>query len=85
MAAERPVLASFDEDSALARLIDEVGCGVNAKADDIDSLKAAIIKLYENREENAKIGALGRAYLKEYLDKDKCVGLYVETIKNSLK
>ena len=85
MAAERPVLASFDEDSALARLIDEVGCGVNAKADDVDELKAAIIKLYENREENAKIGALGRAYLKEYLDKDKCVGMYVETIKNSLK
>jgi glycosyltransferase involved in cell wall biosynthesis len=85
MAAERPVLASFDDGSALSDLIREVGCGVNAKADDIDELKAAIVKLYNERENNAKMGALGRAYLKEYLDKDKCVGMYVDTIKNSVK
>ncbi len=85
MAAARPVLASFDEGSALSNLVKEVGCGVNAKADDIDDLKAAIVKLYENRENNSEMGALGRAYLKEYLDKDKCVGMYVDTIKNSLK
>ncbi|MBE6576885.1 MAG: glycosyltransferase family 4 protein [Ruminococcaceae bacterium] len=85
MAAARPVLASFDEGSALSNLIAEVGCGVTAKADDIDELKAAIVKLYENRDNNSAMGALGRAYLKEYLDKDKCVGMYVETIKNSVK
>lgn len=82
MAAARPVIASFDDGSALSNLIDEVGCGVTANADDIEKFKSAVIKLYENKESNAAIGALGRAYLKEYLDKDKCVGTYVKTIKS---
>jgi glycosyltransferase involved in cell wall biosynthesis len=85
MAAARPVLASFDDGSALSELIAEVGCGVNASADDLEQLKAAVVKLYNERENNAAMGALGRAYLKENLDKDKCVGMYVETIKDSLK
>ncbi len=85
MAAARPVLASFDDGSALSNLINEVGCGVTASADDLEQLKAAIVTLYNERENNEKMGALGRAYLREYLDKDKCVGMYVETIKNSVK
>ena len=82
MAAARPVLASFDDGSALSNLIDEVGCGVTANAGDLSELKAAITKLYDNKANNASMGALGRAYLKEYLDKDQCVGMYVETIKS---
>lgn len=81
MAAARPVLASFDDGSALSNLINKVGCGVTANAGDADQFKAAILKAYNNRESNAVIGALGRAYLKEYLDKDTCVGMYVETVK----
>ena len=82
MSAERPVLASFDDGSALSNLINEVGCGVTANAGDAEQFKAAILKVYNNRESNTAIGALGRAYLKEYLDKDTCVGMYVETIKS---
>ena len=83
MAAARPVICSFDDDSALSKLIREAGCGVTAQAEEgTEAFKKAIYELYNNKEKNAEIGALGRKYLTEYLDKDKCVGMYVETIKN---
>lgn len=85
MAAERPVLACFDTDSALTHLIDEVGCGVTAAADDKEAFKSALTSLYENRESLGEMGARGRVYLTEYLDKDKCTGAYVETIKNEVR
>ena len=85
MAAARPVICSFDDDSALSKLIREVGCGVTAQAEEgTEAFKKAIYELYNNREKNAAIGALGRKYLTEYLDKDKCVGMYVEVIKNEV-
>ena len=83
MGAERPVLASFDTDSALTRLIEGVGFGVCAKADDKEAFKAALASLYENRENLAEMGARGRAYLVKHLNKDKCTAAYVETIKTA--
>jgi len=84
MAAERPVLASFDLDSELVRLIEGTGCGVCAAADDKEAFKAAIESLYENRESLSEKGARGRAYLCDELDKDKCTALYVETVKGTV-
>ena len=82
MAAERPVLASFDDTSALSALIRESGCGVTSQANDIEAFKAAIRELYSDRAAASEMGKRGRAYLFENLDKDKCVGAYVETIKS---
>ena len=81
MAAERPVLASFDKDSALVALINSSGCGVTSEAGNIEDFKAAVRKLYNAKEETRLMGKRGRAYLEENLAKDKCVGAYVETIK----
>ena len=85
MAAERPVLASFDKDSALARLIEETDAGVCAAADDKEAFKAAVTSLYESRESLSEKGENGRKYLVEYLDKDKCTAAYVETVKSVVK
>ena len=83
MAAARPVICSFDDDSALSKLIREVGCGVTAQAEEgTEAFKKAICELYNNKDKNTEVGALGRKYLTEYLDKDKCVGMYVEVIRN---
>ena len=85
MAAERPVLASFDQNSALCHLIEKVDCGICAEAGSLDAFTAAIHTLYTERESNATLGARGRAYLHEELDKDKCVGMYVEVLKEAAK
>ena len=82
MAAERPVLASFDDTSALSSLIRESGCGVASQANDPEDFKKAIKRLYDDRAAANEMGKRGRAYLLENLNKDKCVGAYVETIKS---
>ena len=83
MAAERPVLASFDEGSALSAFIEEVGCGVTAQAGDAEAFKAAIHRLYDECDRNTTMGRKGREYLKKELDKDVCVGMYVDVIKRT--
>ncbi len=80
MAAERPILASFDKDSELCRLIEKVGCGVTVQAGDKEALKEKIEELYNQKEK--QMGKKGREYLQTYLNKDKCVDIYVETLKS---
>lgn len=80
MAAERPIIASFDADSELSHLVSEVGCGISVQAGDKDALVSAIRHLYENKEEDVQIGALGRKYVETYLSREACTGMYVDTI-----
>lgn len=81
MAAGRPVLASFDADSALAKQIEAVGCGINAPAGDLQALLDAIRKLYTDRSAAEAMGRTGREYAVTNLDKAKCTRQYVETLR----
>ena len=84
MAAERPVIASFDDGSALNNLINRVGCGVTAQAGELEAFKSAVRRLYSDREAGVTMGKKGREYVVAELDKDRCVGMYIETIKSLL-
>ena len=77
MAAERPILASFDQDSQLSKLIREIGCGAVADGDDEDALIDAIAWIREY----PQIGIAGKTYLMENLTKEKCVAKYVKTLE----
>jgi glycosyltransferase involved in cell wall biosynthesis len=46
VAAERPILAAVPPGGAAARLIDEIGAGIVAPVDDVDSLRAALVELH---------------------------------------
>ncbi len=81
MAAERPILASFDKDSELVSLIDTVGCGVTAEAGNKEKLIEVIRSLIADPKLTDK-GRFGREYLSIELDKDKCVGEYIKTLKS---
>lgn len=81
MAAQRPVLASFDADSALAKLISETGCGIVAQAGEKDALVSAIRKLYEDADAARAMGQAGRTYVTENLGKALCTGKYVELMR----
>ena len=85
MAAERPLLASFDADSALAKQIALCGCGINAPAGDLEALVAAVKQLAGNSEAAAQMGKIGRAYVLNNLDKNKCTGMYVQTLRSVAK
>lgn len=80
LAAQRPVLASFDDDSALSNLIRRVDCGIAVQAGEKEPFKAALRTLYADRETNQAMGDRGRRYLETELNKDKCVGMYVDVI-----
>lgn len=78
MAAEKPILASFDRKNGLSALIEAVGCGVVADAGNKEELIEAIRGLVDDTR-LAEKGWLGREYLLTELNKEKCVGKYVET------
>lgn len=82
MAAERPIVASFDENSRLSQLIREADCGIAVEADNLTALVDAVKTLYNDRQAGEAMGKAGRKYLVENLDKEKCVGAYVDTIKS---
>jgi len=80
MAAERPILASFDSDSSLASLINRLDCGVVAEAGIKEQLVNAFCQLTSDAHLQ-EMGRRGKDYLVTELDKDKCVNKYVETLK----
>lgn len=84
MAAEKPILASFDSESELATLIETVGCGMVAQADSKDELKNAIRQIVTDSDLSVK-GKLGKTYLQTKLNKEKCVKMYVDTITSVME
>ena len=85
MAAERPVLSSFDADSALAKQIEATGCGLNAPAGDLDALVNSIKQLHQDRGAAETMGKTGREYVLTNLSKEKCTGVYVSTLKEAVE
>ena len=79
MAAGKPVLASFDKESELCKLIDQIGCGKHADAGDKEGFVQSV---REMAQKNAlQMGVSGREYLKLNLDKDTCINKYIEAIE----
>ena len=86
MAAARPVLASFDEDSELSRLVETVGCGVlSPGGGGAEQLEKTILRLHADRAALAETGKRGREYVVTELDRDKCVARYIETVTGVLE
>lgn len=85
MAARRPVLASFDADSALAQVIQEVGCGKIIEAGDKDGLVNAIKYFFEERNNLEICARSGYDFVSNNISKNKCVRDSVEIIKREIK
>ena len=79
MAAGRPILASFDEESELSKLIRIVGCGYTVKAGDKEQLLEAISVLSE--ENLGFMGEKGRRYVEENLDKTICIERFLSVFQ----
>lgn len=83
MAAEKPILTSFDRESELSSLIEAVGCGMTAEANNKDELADAIRNMTADTSLSEK-GKRGKAYLDTELDKEKCAKKYVDTLVSVL-
>jgi len=69
----------------VVRQIEATGCGVNAQAGDLDALVSSIQQLYQDRTAAERMGKTGREYVLTNLSKEKCTGMYVSTLKESVE
>ena len=83
MAAQRPILASFDEDSELAKIIKNTGSGIVAPAGSKIALIQSIEQLYKFESDRIEKGQKGFQYLHKELDEHKCVNIYIDVIKKA--
>lgn len=81
MSSGRAVLANFDE-GELKEILENNGCGVFTKADDLDGFVAAIEELSQHPERCAEIGAKGREFILNNLTREVGTGKYVNVIKS---
>jgi glycosyltransferase involved in cell wall biosynthesis len=82
MSAARPVLASFDLDSTLDKVITDNECGMVVEADNPDLLYSAILDLFNSRNNLSQMGLNGRQFVMKELDKELCVSKYIEVVKS---
>jgi len=66
MAAARPILASIDADSQVARMIGAARCGAVVAPDDADAFVAALASLLDETGERAAMGERGRRWVVEH-------------------
>lgn len=78
MAAERPIIASFDENSELCKIISMANCGLQVNAGDKEGLITAIRHLYQ--ENLDQMGKNGKTYISEHINVKECLSKYVAQI-----
>lgn len=81
MSAGTPVIANYDEDTDLERLVKDNGLGVFSAADDSEQMAQRIMEMYDNRELCAEYGRNARQYILDNVSKDKSTQKYVDVIK----
>lgn len=80
MAAERPVLASFDKKSQLWETLEKVEAGVISDSNDEAQFIKNIEYCYQNRDSIRTMGKNGRRFVTEELNKNKCVKNFIGVI-----
>ena len=80
MSAGTPVIANYDEDTDLERLVKDNALGVFSAADDSEQMATCIIEMYNNRELCAEYGRNARQYIIDNVSKKKSTKKYVDVI-----
>lgn len=67
MSASRPVLASFDKDTELDRIVTENNCGICVAANDPDAFREAVLKMAADKAGCEQMGKNSRRFIEENL------------------
>ncbi|MEA2461352.1 MAG: colanic acid biosynthesis glycosyl transferase WcaI, partial [Actinomycetota bacterium] len=84
MAAGRPMIASVDAGSEVARLIDGAGAGISVPAEDAEAFTKAIRRMLDAPEEMEAMGASARAFVEGWAS-PAAIALAYEELFLSLK
>jgi putative colanic acid biosynthesis glycosyltransferase WcaI len=66
LAAARPVVASVDPGTEVARVVEAAGAGVAVDPDDPDALVKAVLALVDDPERRSEMAAAGRAFVETW-------------------
>ncbi|MGH2775261.1 MAG: glycosyltransferase family 4 protein [Actinomycetota bacterium] len=66
LAAGRPLIASVDSGSEVARVVERAGAGLAVPPEDSEAFTKAVRALYERRDELPAMGAGGRAFVEQW-------------------
>lgn len=83
MASARPFIASVDDDSEIATIVEEAGCGVRIDPENPSALAQAVHSLYYDRGRLDRFGKNGRAYLERRVTRSICVGMYLNILSQT--
>jgi colanic acid biosynthesis glycosyl transferase WcaI len=67
LAAGRPLVASVDSGTEVARVVEGAGAGIAVPAEDSDALISALAHLVSHRDEAAAMGLAGRAFVESWV------------------
>ena len=81
MASGRPLLASPDGDSALAKVVKAAGCGLCVEPENAGDLAEAILQLYRDPSLREQMGKRGREYAEAHHSKHAAVTRYDELLR----
>jgi colanic acid biosynthesis glycosyl transferase WcaI len=82
MCAARPVIASVDEDSEIARIVSRSRCGIVAPAGNVNRLVEAILMLRNDAEKGLDMGRGGRVFAEMNFRKEIVVDRYESLFKS---
>ena len=80
LAAGRPVVASIDEGSEVARVVGEAGAGVAVPPDDLDTFVRAVEDLVADPRERAGMGNSGRRWAEAWSSPRQVASTYADLI-----
>ena len=66
LAAGRPIVASIDEGTEVARVVEEAGAGLAVPPDDPDAFTHALATLLDDQARSRAMGAAGRAFVERW-------------------
>ncbi len=81
MAAERPLLTSFDLDSELVDIVQKNQCGICVEPDNVEQLTTAILDLMHKQDVRRVYGKHGREFIDANLTRNAGTSRYIETMK----
>ena len=80
LAAGRPLVASIDEDSEVARVVVEAGAGLAVPPDDVEALVEAVEVLVADPERRIRMGEAGRRGAEAWRSPDQVAVTYAELV-----
>lgn len=76
LAAGRPLIASVDPGTEVARVVEESGAGIAVPPDDSEAFTKAVRRLFENPAEGKSMGASGRRWIEGWASPAKVAAAY---------